>query len=383
MFISKEVQPSATLKFSQKAKEKIARGEIIYSLGLGEPDFDPPAEIIESVSAAAKNGFNKYGNSMGLDSLRLHIAKKLQNENGIPCEKDDVCITFGAKQALVLALMAILQPGDEVVNISPCYVSYVPQIKIAEPNAVIKNVDLCRDDFSLDLQSVKAAISRKTKCIILNSPNNPSGKVFTRAEYDQLISLVSDSEIYLISDEIYEYLNFGQYPMISPGAYSEVAGRVFTINGFSKSFGMTGWRIGYMTAPKNQRKNISTLVQHINTNVTSFIQKGLEGIYDIDRSYLNSYNIHLRKMAGYITDELNAVGLKVIKPQGGLFCFVNVSAKGLKSDDFAAGLLHEQNVAVTPGIAFGENWDDYVRISFAGKEKEIRSGIEGIKNFLQ
>ncbi|HTN07270.1 pyridoxal phosphate-dependent aminotransferase [Agriterribacter sp.] len=383
MFISKEVQPSATLKFSQKAKEKIAKGEIIYSLGLGEPDFDPPVELIESVSAAAKNGFNKYGNSMGLDSLRLHIAQKLQNENGIPCEKDDICITFGAKQALILALMAILQPGDEVINISPCYVSYVPQIKIAEPNAIIKNVDLCRGDFSLDFQMIEAAISGKTKCIILNSPNNPSGKVFTRAEFDQLISLLSDSEIYLISDEIYEYLNFGQYGMISPGSYNEVAGRVFTINGFSKSFGMTGWRIGYMAVPKKQRKSISTLVQHINTNVTSFIQKGLEGIYNIDRGYLNSYNMHLRKMAGYITDELNAAGLQVIKPQGGLFCFVNVSAKGLKSDDFAAGLLDEQNVAVTPGIAFGENWDDYVRISFAGKEKEIRSGIEGIKKFLQ
>lgn len=382
MFISKEVRPSATLKFSQKAREKVSRGEVIYSLGLGEPDFNPPLEIIERVYEAAKKGFNKYGNSMGMDSLRSHIAQKLQKENKILCEKDGICITFGAKQALILALMAILHPGDEVINISPCYVSYVPQIKIAEPHAIIKNVDLCRKDFSLDFDAFEAAITRKTKCIILNSPNNPSGKVFTRSEFDRIISLISNREIYLVSDEIYEYLNFGDCAMISPGSYSDVADRVFTINGFSKSFGMTGWRIGYMTVPATQRKNVNTLVQHINTNVTSFIQKGLVGIYDIDRTFLNNYNSHLRKMAGYITNELNAAGLKVAGPQGGLFCFVDISAKGLKSDAFATTLLEEQNVAVTPGIAFGDNWDDYVRISFAGKEEEIVSGIEGIKKFI-
>ncbi|MCO5240625.1 MAG: aminotransferase class I/II-fold pyridoxal phosphate-dependent enzyme [Chitinophagaceae bacterium] len=382
MFISKEVQPSATLKFSQKAREKVSKGEVIYSLGLGEPDFNPPLEIVESVYEAAKKGFNKYGNSMGLDSLRSHIAQKLQKENKILCEKDDICITFGAKQALVLALMAILHPGDEVINISPCYVSYVPQIKIAEPQAVIKNVDLCRKDFSLDFDAFEAAVTAKTKCIILNSPNNPSGKVFTRSEFDRVISLISDRGIYLISDEIYEYLNFGDCDTVSPGSYRDIADRVFTINGFSKSFGMTGWRIGYMTVPPDQRKNINTLVQHINTNVTSFIQKGLVGIYDIDRSFLSNYNLHLRKMAGYIAGELDTAGLKVVEPQGGLFCFVDVSAIGLKSDAFATALLEEQNVAVTPGIAFGDNWDDYVRISFAGKEEEIVSGIEGIKKFV-
>lgn len=382
MFISKEVQPSATLKFSQKAREKVAGGETIYSLGLGEPDFNPPSLLIDKVYEAAKAGFNKYGNSMGLDSLRLHIANKLQKENDILCEKDDICITFGAKQALIIALMAVLQPGDEVINISPCYVSYIPQVKIAEPKAVIKNIDLSPGDFSLDFEALKSAVSAKTKCIILNSPNNPTGKVFSRAEYDLLIGLVKDSKIYLISDEIYEYLNFGNVPMVSPGAYKEVAESVFTINGFSKAFGMTGWRIGYMTVPKDQRRNIGTLVQHMNTNVTSFVQKGLEGVYDIDRSFLVDYNDHLRRMAEHITDELNAAGLQVVKPQGGLFCFVNISAKGLKSDDFATLLLEKQNVAVTPGIAFGANWDDYVRISFAGKEEEIRLGIEGIKNFV-
>lgn len=382
MIISKEVQPSATLKFSQKAREKVSKGEIIYSLGLGEPDFNPPAILIDSIYEAARAGFNKYGNSMGLDSLRLHIAGKLREENGILCEKDDICITFGAKQALIIALMSILQPADEVINISPCYVSYIPQIKIAEPNTVIKNIDLNNSDFSLDIEALKSAISIKTKCIILNSPNNPTGKVFSKAEYEQLIDLIKDSKMYLISDEIYEYLNFGNVPMVSPGAYQEVSERVFTINGFSKAFGMTGWRIGYMTIPKDQRRNISTLVQHINTNVTSFIQKGLEGVYDIDRTFLVQYNHHLGRMAEYITNELNKVGLRVIKPQGGLFCFVDVSAKGLKSDDFATLLLEKQNVAVTPGIAFGTTWNDYVRISFAGKEEEIRMGIEGIKNFV-
>lgn len=382
MFLSKEVQPSATLKFSQKAREKVSKGEMIYSLGLGEPDFNPPLEIIENVYEAARNGFNKYGNSMGLDSLRLHIAQKLQKENGVLCGKDDICITFGAKQALIIALMSLLNPGDEVINISPCYVSYVPQIKIAEPGAIIKNVDLCRKDFSLDFNELEAAITGKTKCIILNSPNNPSGKVFSREEIDQIVSLISNTGIYLLSDEIYEYLNFGNCTMISPGSYKEIADRVFTINGFSKSFGMTGWRIGYMTVPPDQCKNINTLLQHINTNVTSFIQKGLTGIYDIDRSFLSSYNSHLKKMADYITGELNASGLNVVKPQGGLFCFVDVSAKGLKSDAFATALLEEQNVAVTPGIAFGDNWDNFVRISFAGKEEEILAGIEGIKKFV-
>lgn len=382
MIIAKEVQPSATLKFSQKAREKKNNGDKIFSLGLGEPDFDPPQIIIDRIYQAAKSGYNKYGNSMGQDGLRSHIAQKLQQENGILCDKEDICITFGAKQALVLALMAILHPGDEVINISPCYVSYIPQIKIAEPNAIIKNIDLNRTDFSIDFPAIEKAVSAKTKCIILNSPNNPSGKVLTRNEYDRIISLMSGNQIYLVSDEIYEYLNFGAIDMISPGSYPQIANRVFTINGFSKAFGMTGWRVGYMVIPKDQRRNINMLVQHINTNVTSFIQKGLEGIYDIDRDFLSSYNIHLQKMSEYLTREMRMAGLQMVQPMGGLFGFVNISKKGLKSDEFATALLEQENVAVTPGIAFGDSWDDYVRISFAGKEAEILAGIEGIKKFV-
>lgn len=382
MYISKEIQPSATLKFSQMAREKVAKGEKIFSLGLGEPDFAPPAELIESVYQAAKNGFNKYGGSMGLDSLRVHIAEKLKKENAIECDKNAICVAFGAKQALILALMAILQPGDEVINISPCYVSYVPQIKIAEPTAIIKNVDLSKNDFSLNLDEIKDAISSKTKCIILNSPNNPSGKVFTRQEYSQLIDLIKDTEIYVISDEIYEYLNFDNTEMVSPQSFPEIAERVFTVNGFSKSFGMTGWRVGYTTVPQKHRTVVNNLAQHINTNVTSFVQKGLEKIYDIDRSFLEVYNDHLRRMATFITDELNAVGLRAVKPQGGLFSFVNISSTNMTSDDFATKLLSVSNVAVTPGIAFGNNWDDHIRISFAGKEEEIINGINGIKKFV-
>lgn len=382
MLISKEIQPSATLKFSQMAREMVARGEKIYSLGLGEPDFAPPAELIDSVYQAAKNGFNKYGGAMGLDSLRAHIAEKLKRENDIECDKNAICVAFGAKQALILALMAILQPGDEVINISPCYVSYVPQIKIAEPTAVIKNVDLNKADFSLNLQEVKDAISSRTKCIILNSPNNPSGKVFTRQEYTALVELIKYTDIYVISDEIYEYLNFDHTEMVSPQSFPEIADRVFTVNGFSKSFGMTGWRVGYTTVPQKHRVIINNIAQHINTNVTSFIQKGLEKIYDADRSFLITYNNHLRKMATYITNELNSVGLRAVKPQGGLFSFVDISSTGMSSDEFATRLLSTSNVAVTPGVAFGANWDDHVRISFAGKEEEIINGIQGIKKFV-
>jgi aspartate/methionine/tyrosine aminotransferase len=382
MQLTDELTESLTLKFSQLAREKVSKGEQLFSLGLGEPNINPPVEIVDSVYKAAQEGYNKYMNSMGSNQLRENISKKLQNENDIKCTKDDIFITFGAKQALVLTLMAILEPFDEVINFTPCYVSYIPQIKIAEPRSVIHNIDLNRNDFSIDFDRLEEKINDKTKAIIVNSPNNPTGKIITEEEYRKLSDLVAGKDIYIISDEIYEYLNFSNQKHISPGSFPELAEKVITINGFSKSFGITGWRVGYMKVPKKIKSTIYKLMQHINTNVTSFIQKGIENIYDLDRSFIEDYKKQLKNMSEYVCDELDKTSVSVIKPSAGFFCFVDISSSGLSSDAFATKLLDEQNVALNPGIAFGPNWDDYVRISYAGDKKEIEHGIMGIKNFL-
>lgn len=382
MELTDELTESLTLKFSQLAREKVLKGEQLFSLGLGEPSFNPPTEMVDSIYKAAQSGHNKYINSMGENQLRENISKKLLEENNIQCTKEDIFITFGAKQALVLSLMAILEPFDEVINFTPCYVSYIPQIKIAEPRSIIHNIDLNRTDFSIDFDKLEEQINDKTKAIIINSPNNPTGKIITEDEYKKLTRLVADKDLYIISDEIYEYLNFSNHKHISLGSFPELAEKVITINGFSKAFGITGWRVGYMKVPKKIKGTIYKLMQHINTNVTSFIQKGIENIYDIDRSFIESYNKQLKEMSGYVFDELNKTNLSVIKPSAGFFCFVDISSTGLSSDTFATKLLDEQNVALNPGIAFGPNWDDHVRISYAGDIKEIEQGITGIKRFL-
>jgi|TARA_Y100000294_G_scaffold30087_1_gene25391 aspartate aminotransferase len=382
MEFSPEITRSLTLEFAKLAREKNLRGDRIVSLGLGEPGFATPDSIVKATIEALNTGYTRYSNSKGLIELRELISEKLISENQIETDPRNIIVTPGAKQALLLSLMATLSPYDEVINFTPCYVSIVPQIKIAEPTSKIHNIDFNKDDFSINWGLFKKKINSKTKTIIINSPNNPTGKMFSNNDFLQFIEIVRSYECYILSDEIYEKLIFDNINHISPGAFKEIQDRVITINGFSKSCSMTGWRIGYVNAEEKTINRIERLQQHMNTNTATFIQKGACEAFKIDNGYLKEYNFGLKRKVLYLENTLaKSQKISFVPPKGSFFAFLNIGKSGLSSDNFATELLGRKGVAVTPGIAFGANWDDHIRISMAVDYKEFVEGIDLIYEF--
>lgn len=383
MIIADEVSHFPQTRFSTEARRLVATGERLISLGLGEPAFDTPAEIVEATIEALRAGHTRYSHCLGLPALRERIARKLREENGIDASVEDVVVTVGAKQAFLVALQAILRPGDEVVNITPCFQSFIPAIKIAEPQCVLHNVNLDRTTLDFDLERICAAINERTRVLILNSPHNPSGAMLTGEQLDVLVErLQACPQCHVLSDEIYEYLAFSGTPHLSIGAREEVRDRVFTVNSMSKAFAMTGWRLGYMAVPRSMRSTVSSLLQHSNMNVTTFIQKGACRVFDLDRGFLAGYRKQLLTAATHLQTALAPTPLRMCMPRGGFFCFVDVSATGLTADAFASELLLQTRVALNPGILSGPDWDTHVRISFAGDPAEFHRGVDGILTFL-
>lgn len=376
MKLSPEIQDSLELRFSALARQMNEKGERIISLGLGEPGFPTPPDIVEAAVEAMRKGMTRYSNPFGLPELREAICAKLASDNGIQAKPSEIMVTPGAKMALSLALAALLEPGDEVINILPCYPSYLPQIRIAEPDAVIRNIDLLRKDFSLDLQRLQDALSPRTKVIILNFPHNPTGKMLSEGELNGLVDLLSAHSCWLISDEIYERLNFSGMPHLSPGAIPALAERTITINGFSKAYSMTGWRIGYLVAKGPIMKTISKVQQHMNTNVAPFIQKAAVTALAMPMGFLEVYNQQLATNAATLNAAVTQTHqLYLRNSEGGLFAFLDISATGLTSDVFCSRLLEEHSVAATPGVSFGAAWDQHVRISLASTEDSFAEGV--------
>lgn len=384
MRIFPELQDSIESRFASLARSWNAEGKEIISLGLGEPNFPTPPTIIEAAAQAMRDGYTRYSNPLGLFELRKAICEKLKSDNGISSDPDRIVVTPGAKMALSLALAAVLRPGDEVINITPCYPSFIPQIRIAEPDATIHNVDLRRQDFSLDIDAIEQKFSPKTAAIILNFPHNPTGRMITRDEISALVRIVGQSKCYIISDEIYEQLNFSGVKHISPASCAELAARTITINGFAKSFSMTGWRIGYLALPDLElTRLVSKFQQHLNTNTATFVQKAACAALELDGSLLHDYNRDLAANAKSLQEMGSArPRLSLVPSQGGLFAFIDVGCLGLSSDQFAAQLLERHGVAVTPGFVFGRNWDDHVRVSLAIAPSKFSEGISRLDAML-
>lgn len=378
MKISPEIQDSIETRFADLARGKNRPGERIISLGLGEPGFPTPPEIVEAAHQALRDGMTRYSNPYGLPALRRRIAQKLQDDNGIAAEADDILVAPGAKMALSLALGAILRPGDEIINITPCYPSYVPQIKIAEPDCVVRNVDLRKQDLGVDVAAIAQAIGPATRAVLLNFPHNPSGRMLAAGEIEALCSLFAEHRCLIISDEIYERLDHGDIAHFSFASRPELAGRVITINGFSKSHSMTGWRIGYLHVPdRDIMRTVSRLQQHLNTNTATFIQQAALVALDLPEAFLDDYNATLRGNCALLQRAVAACpNLRLTAGEGGLFSFLDISATGLTSDAFASGLLEGQSVAVTPGVVFGANWDDHIRVSMAADRATFAEGVD-------
>jgi aspartate aminotransferase len=383
MILRSEVTDTVSLEFSELARQKTEQHQKIISLGLGEPSIPTPDIIIDAAYESMKSGGTRYSSPWGISELREKIAINLRRSFSREISPANVIITLGAKQALSLSLMALLEPGDEVIIFSPCYVSYIPQVYMAEPAVTLKIIELRRDDFGIDFDFLKAQITQKTKAIIINFPHNPTGKVLSPEELDQLVSIVMESGAFLISDEIYSKLIFSGKIFKSIGVFSELGDRCIVIDGFSKAFSMTGWRIGYLYGSAAFLKKISSIQQHLNTNIPVFIQKAASRALDLPEDFHETYNSLLRRNGSLLCETLrNVPVIKYIPPDGGLFGFVNISETGMDSDSFCTKLLQEKSVAITPGKAFGINWDDHIRISLAPDEASFGEGIKRLADFM-
>lgn len=383
MLFNNKIGQSLTLKFAQTAAERRKNGLPIISLGLGEPDFNVPKEVIESTIDVLTNTHAGYSDPMGVYSFREKIVHKLKTENSISCSEDNILVSAGAKQAFQIICMAILEPEDEVIVINPSFVSFIPQFYIAEPNCKVIAVDIDKEDFTLDLEKLKHSISPKTKLLVINSPNNPSGYIFDKEILSMIYKLSVENDFYVISDEVYERLIFSNEKHISIGSYESEPKRIITINSFSKSHAMTGWRLGYACFPVEIRIRVLKLQQHINTNTCTFIQHALAQSFDSNIEYLTDYLEKLAQRSMHISEVVNRMdSVDLVAPVGGFFAFINISKLGMDSNTFCSQLIENTGVATTPGIAFGDGWDDHVRISFATAEDNLQLGLGLINDYI-
>jgi len=349
VFFREEINQSLTLQFAEAAGKRRAAGLPIVSLGLGEPDFDTPPEFIESVSTVLSKGNSKYSSPNGVQNLREKIAQKLQQDNAIPAEPQNIVVCAGAKPALSLALMAMLEPDDEVVLISPSFVSFLPQVLLAEPTVSVKTVSVEAGSMAID----------------------------------SIFALAEQFDSYIISDEVYEKLTFSDSAHVSIGSLEQSVQRVITINGFSKSHALTGWRLGYVCIPSQLMSRVTKIQQHMYTNTCTFIQQAVAEAWDFKCPHLVEYRESLKSRVSQITAWIDSVpALTYIPPKSGFFAFISIKSLGMTSNEFCSGLLSETGVATTPGLAFGADWDDHFRVSFAVKNADLNKGLAGISDYV-
>lgn len=381
MIFAKEVGESLTYKFAQTANEMKAHGREIISLGLGEPDFETPQYVKDATIAAMNNGFTHYSATQGLPDLRRCIADDYNHNHGCEYSLNDVIVTPGIKAAVFFALCSLLEPGDEIIMISPYYVSYPAMVKLAEPNAKIVYVSL-RKDFKLDVEALTNAFSKKTKVILINTPHNPTGMMLTKDETEAIVTLAKKYNSFIISDEVYEKLVYHNNVHYSFADYHDVQDLVIICNGYSKSHAMTGWRLGFAIGPSEIIKKMNKLQQHINTNTCTFIQKGACSIYENKANHIAPYVEELEKRIAYFHCETNKLDyMSGFAPKAGFFYFVDISQTGLDSNTFCSRLLKATGIASTPGMAFGTEWDGHVRFSIAVPKATLERAVALMKEF--
>ena len=394
MKVSKRAQavpPSATLAVTARAKELKAQGINVIGFGAGEPDFDTPTYIKDAAIIALNAGKTKYTPSEGAVELRKAIAEKLKKDNCIDYKPEQIVVNIGAKHSVYNAMQAVLDPGDVVILPTPYWLTYTEAIKLA--GAKVRVVKTSRQNsYKITPEQLKKAIGPKTRMFVLNSPNNPGGFTYTPDELAQLAKTLEGTDVVVMSDEIYERLVYAGTKFISFAALSKDAyDRTLTINGFSKTYSMTGWRLGYTAGPVDVIKAMGRLQDHSTSNPVTFVQDAAITALKDPNNEVEKMRVEFEKRAKYMVDRLNAIkGVKCTQPTGVFYCFPDVSAhfgknKGgieLKGSlDFAKALLEQANVAVVPGLPFG--CDKNVRLSFATSMQNITEGINRIENWLK
>ncbi|MCM2275812.1 MAG: pyridoxal phosphate-dependent aminotransferase [Candidatus Didemnitutus sp.] len=380
---ARNVAPSPTLAIDAKAKAMIAAGEDVCSFAAGEPDFDTPEFIKEAAIAALKSGKTKYAPTPGIEPLRVAIAERYAAEYGYQITPAQVVVSPGGKYSCYLAVLATCNPGDEAIIPAPYWVSYPEMVKLA--GATPKYV-LCDDraGFKLTPALLEAAITPKTKLLILNSPSNPTGAIYTRAELAALAEVCVRHNLYVLADEMYEHLIYdGHEPVNFAMLGAEVEKRTITVAGFSKTYSMTGWRLGTLVAPAQIAKACGELQSQMSSNATTFAQYGalaaLKEKAKADAAIAEMKTAFDRRRK-WLHAELNKIpGVSCLLAGGAFYLFPNISSFGLKDADFCAKLLEQEKVAAVPGSAFGA--EGYLRLSYATSDEVLRKGVERLTRF--
>ena len=387
---AQRIEASVTLAITAKAKEMKENGIDVISFGAGEPDFNTPANIINAAIKAMEEGNTKYTNVNGILPLREAICKKFKKDNGLIYKPSQIVVSTGAKQSLANVFLAILNPGDEVIVPNPYWVSYPELIGLADGKAVFVESDET-SSYKFTKENLEKVVTEKTKAIILNTPNNPTGTIYNKEELIEIAEFAKKHDLIIVSDEMYEKLIYDGEKHVSIASVSDDAyERTIVINGLSKSYAMTGWRLGYCGASEKIAKLMTNIQSHMTSNVCSITQyaavEALNGPQDKVKEMIVEFERRRNYMAKTL-EEMN--NLSIIKPQGAFYIMINIDkclGKEINGErinnsmDFSAKLLEHEKVAVIPGKAFG--LDNYVRVSYATSMESIEKGLERINKFV-
>jgi len=381
------LKPSITLEITAKANALKKQGVDVVGFGAGEPDFDTPEFIKEAAIKAIKDGKTRYTPVAGIPELRKAVAEFFCSEYKVDFNEDEILISCGGKHSLYNIFQTLLDKEDEVIIPSPYWVSYPPMVELAEGKPVIVNTSY-ESGYKLKVDDLKKAITSKTKAIIINSPSNPTGSAYSEEELRELLDIIVDKEIYIISDDIYSKIIYDDYKFINAlMLYPEYKDKIIIATGVSKTYAMTGWRIGFTGANKNIISAMSKIQGQSTSNPTSIAQYAALAAIKGDQSFIANMLEEFNKRRNYIVNELNTIeGVKCFKPIGAFYVFPDISNVLARmnynsSVDFAKDLLDKEKVALVPGDAFG--YKNGIRLSYATSFDIIKKGLERIKNFIQ
>lgn len=375
------IAPSQTLAISNRAKTMKKEGIDVVDFGAGEPDFDTPLHIKETAKKAIDSGFTKYTASSGIPELKEAVAKKILQDNGFGYKPGEIIISCGAKHSLFNIIFALCDEGDEVIIPSPFWLSYPEMVRMAGATPVYVEASE-KNGFRATVSQIEKAITPRTKLVIINSPSNPTGAVYAKDELMAIADLLVRKNIFVVSDEIYDRIVYEGTKSASISEYGEkIRDLLIIVNGVSKTYSMTGWRIGYLAAPLPIAKAIDNLQSHSTSNPTSFVQKAAVDALSGDQSFVSNMVVAFKERRDYMMERFAKMPkISCVKPGGAFYVFPNISRTNKRSTEIAADLLEKAHVAVVPGDAFGR--DENIRLSFAASMETIKKGLDRIEKYL-
>ncbi len=377
-----KVSPSLTLAVTAQAKAMLAKGEEVYALAGGEPEVDTPEFIKEAAIQALRDGRTKYTPAGGIPELREALTTKFLNDNALNYAANQICVTGGAKMACYNAILAVIEEGDEVIIPSPFWVSYPEMVRLAGGVPVIVETDESTG-WKMTPEQFEEAMTPATKMVILNTPGNPTGAIYTADELRALGDIALEEEIVILSDEIYEKLVYGESKHVSIASLSDdLYNLTITVNGFSKAYSMTGWRLGYTAAPKPLAEAIEKIQNHTTSNANTFSQYGALAALQGDQSFIEDMRCEYDVKRQFVLSRLKGIqNIRVVEPHGAFYFFVFTGNTGLKSMNLCDKLLSRYKVAAVPGIAFG--YDEGIRLSYCTTLDVLNEGLTRFEQFCR